>query len=74
VDDHGQGAGPLGDCGNVTAESTVVDFVDEDTEESSRIFVRIRLELGVNLDDERGSHGGEQTSLQAESALRRRGM
>ena len=48
---------------NVTAESGVVDLVDEDAEESSRLFVRVRLELRVDLDDECGSHCGKQISL-----------
>ena len=56
------------DCRNVAAKSSVVNLVDEDTEESGRLFERVRLELGVDLDDECGGHGGEYTSLYAESA------
>jgi len=37
--------------------------VDEDAKESGRFFVWVRLELGVDLDDEGGSDGGEQTCL-----------
>ena len=57
------GTGPLWDGGNVIAEGGVVDLVDEDTEESGCLFVRVWLELGVDLDNERGSDGGKQTSL-----------
>jgi len=37
--------------------------VDKDAEESGCLFVRVLPELGVDLDDERGSDGGKQTSL-----------
>jgi len=56
-------AGPLWDCRNVVAESSVVDLVNEDSEEGSRLFIWVWLELGLDLDDERGSHRGEQTGL-----------
>ena len=42
--------------------------MDEDTEESSGLLVWVWLEVRVDLDDEGGSDGGEQTSLQAKSA------
>jgi len=58
-----RGAGPLRYCGNVVTESGVVDLVDEDTEESGGLFVGVWLELRVDLDDECGGDGGEQTSL-----------
>ena len=54
---------PLWDGGNVIAESGLVHVVEDYTEESGGILVRIRLELGVDPDDEGGSDGGEQTSL-----------
>jgi len=57
------GTRPLWDCGDIVAESSVVDLVDEDAEESGRLFVWVRLELGLDLDDERRSHGGKQTGL-----------
>ena len=44
---------------NVTAKSGVVDLVYEDAEESSGLFVRVRLELGADLNDECRSHCGE---------------
>ena len=56
------------DCGNVASKSCVVDPVDEDTEEGGGLFTCIWLELRLDLDDEGGCHGGEQTSLCAESA------
>jgi len=51
--------------GSVAAERGVVHLVDEDAEESGRLFVRIGLELRMDLDDEGGSDGGEQTSLRS---------
>ena len=63
-----RGTGPLWDCGDVIAESSVVDLMYEDAEEGGRLLVWVRLEFGLNLDDECGSYGGEQTSLKPESA------
>jgi len=37
--------------------------MNEDAEESDGFIVRVSLELGVDLDDERGGYGGEQTGL-----------
>ena len=37
--------------------------MDEDPEESGGLFVRVLLQLGLNLDDECRGHGGEQTGL-----------
>jgi len=62
----------LWDCGDVTAKSSVVDLVDEDTEESGGLFARVWLELRLDLDNEGGGYGGEQTSLRAELAHPRR--
>ena len=61
------------DCGNVAAEGSVVDFVDEDTEEGGSLFTRVGLELRLGLDDEGRRHGGEQTSLHVKSARSRLG-
>ena len=63
LDDHVRGASPLWNVWNVVAKGGVVHFVNENTEESGGLFIRIRLELGVDLDDEGRSHGGEQTGL-----------
>jgi len=46
--------------------------VDEDAEESGGLFVRVRLQLGLDLDDECRGYGGEQTGLSLESARVRR--
>ena len=46
----------------------VVHLVDRNTEEGSGLFVRVSLELGVESDAERGSHGGKQVSLPPELA------
>jgi hypothetical protein len=54
---------PLWDGGGVIAEGGVVDLVDKNTEESGGLVVRIRLELGIDLDDECGGDCGKQTSL-----------
>ena len=57
------GTSPLWGGGNIIAEGGVVDLVNQDTEESGCLFVRVWLELGVDLDDERGSDGRKETSL-----------
>jgi hypothetical protein len=45
--------------GRIVAKGGIVDLVDEDTEEGGGFVVRVRLELGVDLDDECGGDGGE---------------
>ena len=68
LDNHARGSSPgLWDDGNGVAEGGIVHLVNEDTEEGGSLFVRIGLELGVDLDDEGGSDGGEQTSLRHKS-------
>jgi len=57
------GTGPLWDCRDAVAKSSVVNLVDEDTEEGGCFFVWVRLEPGLDLGDECGSDGGEQTGL-----------
>jgi len=47
----------------VVSEGGAVEIVDEDTEESCGYIVRVFLEVGVDLDDECGGDGGEQTGL-----------
>ena len=37
--------------------------MDEDAKEGGGLFVGIRLELGLDLDDECGCDSGEQTGL-----------
>jgi len=51
------------DCRNLVTESGIVQRVDDDTEESGGLFIRVSLELGVDLDDECGGYGGEQTGM-----------
>ena len=51
------------DAWNIIAEGGVVHLVDKNTEETSGLFVWIGLELGVDLDNECRSHGGEETGL-----------
>ena len=47
----------------VVSERGVVDLVEKNTEEVCGHVVRVLLEVGVDLDDECGGDGGEQTSL-----------
>ena len=63
MDDCVGGTRPLWDHWSVVAKSGVVDLVDQHTEEGSCLFIWVWLELGLDLDDECRSHGGEQTSL-----------
>jgi len=63
LDDHVWGTGPLWKGGRVVSEGGVVDLVDEDTEEGDGLVVRVGPELRLDIDDECGGDGGEQTSL-----------
>jgi hypothetical protein len=56
-------AGPLWEGRRVIAEGGVVNFMDKDTEEGGGLVVRVRLELGVDVNDKRGGHRREQTGL-----------
>ena len=58
-----RGSSPLRDCGNIVAESCIIQFVNEDAEESSRFFVRVRLVLGLDIDDESRGYGRKQAGL-----------
>ena len=58
---------PLWDRRNAATESGTVHRVNKDAKESSRLVVRVLLELGMDLDDERGGYGGEETNLQLDS-------
>jgi len=55
--------------GGVTAEYRFIRRMDKDAEEGGGLFVRVRLKLRVDLDDERRCDGREQTSLWPESAV-----
>ena len=68
MDNHMWGTGPLRDRGDVAAESGVVHLIDQDTEEGGCFFIWVWLELGVDLDDEGGGDGREQTGLPSELA------
>ena len=68
MDDRWWRARPLWDWRNIAAESGVVHLVEEDAEEGCCLVVRVWLELGLYLDDERRGHGRKQTSLLHESA------
>ena len=57
-------AGPLRECRNVASEGGVVDLVKKNSKEGCGDVVRVLLEVGVDLDDECGGDGREQTSLQ----------
>jgi hypothetical protein len=63
VDYCAGGAGPLWECRNIVSEGGVIDLVKKNAEESSGDVVRVLLDVGVDLDDERGGNGGEQTGL-----------
>jgi len=52
---------PCVEGGKVVAEGGVIDLVGKDTEESSGLAVWVWLELRVDLDDECGGDGREQT-------------
>ena len=60
-----RGASPLREGGNIVSKRGAVDLLNEDAEEGSCLVVGIGLELRVDLDDERRSDSGEQSSLVA---------
>ena len=68
------GPGPLGKDGSVPSEGGVVDLVDEDAEEGGSLIARVGLELGLDIENECGSDGGEQTSLSPSSVCIYRGF
>ena len=45
------------ESGNIISEGGVVDLVNKNTKERGGFVARIGLELGVDLDYERGSDG-----------------
>jgi len=55
--------GPLWDCRGVSTKSGVIELVEENAKESGGLFAWVWLEPGMNLDNEGGSHCGEQTGL-----------
>ena len=61
-------AGPLRKRGNVATERGVVHLVEEHSNESGGLVGWVWLELGMDLDDEGRSDGGEQIGLGSKSA------
>ena len=53
----------MGKGRRVVSKRGVVDLVDKDAEEGGSLVTRVRLELRLNIEDECGRDGGEQTSL-----------
>jgi len=64
LNDGARGAGPLGNGGSFGTKGGVVDLVDKDSKEGGSFLTRVRLKLGLDVDDECGGDRGEQTSLQ----------
>jgi len=56
-------ASPLRNIGGVITKGGVVNFVDQDTEESSSLIIWVRLELRLDINDECRGDSREQTSL-----------
>src|SRR5258708_1292391 len=65
---RGGGARPLWEGWNVVSGGGVVDLINKDAKGSGGLVARVRTELRVNLNDEGGGHGREQTSLMPELA------
>ena len=62
--DYGVGrAGPLWESRRVASEGGVVDLGDENTKKSDSLITRVGLELRLDVEDEGGGDGGEQTGL-----------
>ena len=53
--------------GRVASESGVVDLVYKNAEEGCSLIVRVLLQVGLDIDDECGGDGGEQTGLSPSS-------
>ena len=51
------------ESGNIGPEGSVVNFVNENSKEGGGLVPRVRLELRVDLNDERGRNGRKQTGL-----------
>jgi len=56
MDNRVWGTSPLQDCRDIPSECGVVHCMDQDTEESGGLFIRVGLELGVDFNDKGGSH------------------
>ena len=60
---RGGRSGPFREGWNVGPEGGIVNFVNENAEEGGGLITRVRLELRVDLNDERGHDGRKQTGL-----------
>ena len=58
-----RGAGPLWNSGSFGTEGSVINLMDEDSEEGGRLLTHVRLKLRLDVDDERGSDRRKQTGL-----------
>ena len=63
LNDHLWGTGPLWEGRNIISEGCIVCLVDQDTEEGSSLVVGVGAKFRLDVDDECGGDGGEQTSL-----------
>ena len=57
MDHRGGRAVPLWRSWNIISEGGIINLVDKDAEERRGFVARIRLQLGVDLDDECGGDG-----------------
>ena len=56
-------AGPIREGRDDVSKRGIVDLVDQDSQERVGLVVGIGLKLRVDLNNERGGDGGEQTGL-----------
>ena len=63
LDDWVRRASPFRNNRRVVAKGGVINFIDQDTEQSSSLIIWVRLELGLDVDDECRGDSREQTSL-----------
>ena len=63
LNDRVWGAVPLWEGGSIVSKGGIIDLVNKDTEEGDGVIVRVGSELGLDIDDECGGDGREQTSL-----------
>ena len=63
MNDRRRWAGPYWDGWGGSAECRIVELVDEEAKEGGGLFVRIILQLLVDIDDKSRGDSAEQTSL-----------
>ena len=49
--------------GGLTGDGGLIESEEDLTEEGGRLFVRVGLEVGMDIDDKSGADGREQTRL-----------